>query len=62
MTSSSIRGSTSIHLGPKEQERLEAGLRILARIIASAYKRRGEAEVQGAQTTSNAEISNEARK
>lgn len=40
MTSPSIRSSTAVHVSSKERERLETGLRILARMIARAYKRR----------------------
>jgi hypothetical protein len=62
MTSPIMRSSASPYLGSRKQERLEAGLRILARMIAAAYKRRlREAEVQGAQTAGNTQMQQESR-
>ncbi|RLC94652.1 MAG: hypothetical protein DRI39_02145 [Chloroflexi bacterium] len=50
MTTPITKTSAPVHPDSKEQEPLEDGLRILARMIATAHRRRlGEAEVQSVQ-------------
>lgn len=62
MTTPITKACAPVHPGSREQEPLEDGLRILARMIATAHRRRlQEGEAQGLQGAGGEETRQESR-